>query len=298
MTAPEHIAIIGFGEVGSIFARDLKAAGVERITAYDPLFDDPESGPSRSAARLNVQACANAPEAATGASLVICAVTAAQALAAAKSVIGGIGQGAYFLDLNSASPRVKAQASRDIDAAGGRYVEAAVMTSVPPKGLKSAMLLGGLHAEGFIEWAAPLGLEAKFCSADVGVASATKMCRSVMIKGTEALLAECLLTARHYGVEKAVLGSLGDMLPNPDWEKLARYMISRSLIHGRRRAEEMREVARTVEDAGVDPWMSAAAAERQDWAARTAKGMDRADIDGTDLYPFLDAIIAAMKSED
>ena len=298
MAAPEHVAIIGFGEVGRIFARDLKALGVGTIAAFDPLFADPASGPSRAAAEQGVIACGSAPEAVVGASLVVSAVTAAQALAAARSALGGLGQGAYVLDVNSASPRVKAQASRDVDAAGGRYVEAAVMTSVPPKGLKSAMLLGGLHAEGFIKWAAPLGLEAKFCSADVGVASATKMCRSVMIKGTEALLAECLLTARHYGVEKAVLGSLGDMLPNPDWEKLARYMISRSLIHGRRRAEEMREVARTVEDAGVDPWMSSAAAERQDWAARTAKDMDRADIDGTDLYPFLDAIIAAMKAED
>jgi len=76
-----------------------------------------------------------------------------------------------------------------------------------------------------------------------------------------------MLTARHYGVEETVLDSLSDLLPVGDWEKLARYMISRSLEHGVRRAEEMREVAKTVAEAGVSPLMSGAAAERQDWAA-------------------------------
>lgn len=48
----------------------------------------------------------------------------------------------------------------------------------------------------------------------------------------------------------------------------ARYVISRSLIHGKRRAEEMRGIARTVEDAGVEPLLSRAITERQDWAWR------------------------------
>ena len=79
------------------------------------------------------------------------------------------------------------------------------------------------------------------------------MCRSVIVKGLEALLAESLLTARRHGVEEAVLASLPDLFPVGDWRKLARYMISRSLQHGRRRAEEMREAARTVAEAGVEP---------------------------------------------
>jgi phosphoglycerate dehydrogenase-like enzyme len=34
-----HIAIVGFGEVGTIFARELKAQGV-RISFYDILLDN------------------------------------------------------------------------------------------------------------------------------------------------------------------------------------------------------------------------------------------------------------------
>ena len=295
---PDHIGLIGFGEVGSIFARDLKALGVPRITAFDPLFADPSSKPSGNAVAGAVAACGSAAEAVRGAELVISAVTAAQALAAARSTLEALKPGAFVLDVNSASPGVKRAASEAVDAAGGRYVEAAVMSSVPPKGLKTPMLLGGSHAADFLGAVGDLALNAKVFSEEVGLASATKMCRSVMIKGVEALLAECLLSARHYGVEKTVLGSLGDLLPNPDWEKHARYMISRSLLHGKRRAEEMREVARTVEEAGLDPWMSAAAAKRQDWAWLRAQDLAPGEVDEPDLYRLLDAVRRAMQAED
>ena len=294
MAAPAHVALIGLGEAGRIIAGDLQARGVGRITAYDPLFEDPESGPSLNAAKLEIEACASASDAAQGAGLVICAVTAAQALAAAEAAAPGIGQGAYFIDLNSASPGTKAEAGRAIDAKGGRYVEAAVMSSVPGKGLKTPMLLGGTHAAAFLDYARELQMNASVFSETIGLASATKMCRSVMIKGTEALLAECLLTARHYGVEETVLGSLSDMLPNPDWEKTARYMISRSLIHGRRRAEEMREVARTVSEAGVEPLMSSAIAQRQDWAFARAQSLPAGAAEGEDLDEMLDAVRRTM----
>ena len=298
MTRPDHICLIGFGEVGRIFARDLKALGLGRITAFDPLFADPTSRPSRTAAEAGVEAGASAAQAVAGADLVVSAVTAAQALAAAKSTLDALAPGAFLLDVNSASPGVKRAAGEAVDAAGGRYVEAAVMSSVPPRGLKTPMLLGGAHAEAFLAATAGLDLDARIFSEEVGLASATKMCRSVMIKGVEALLAECLLSARHYGVEKTVLGSLGDLLPNPDWEKHARYMISRSLLHGKRRAEEMHEVARTVGDAGLDPWMSSAAAKRQDWAWLRAQDMAPGEVDEPDLYRLLDAVRRAMREED
>ena len=298
MSTPDHICLIGFGEVGRFFARDLKALGVGRITAFDPLFADPASKPSLAAAEAGIRPCASATEAVRDAGLVISAVTAAQAMAAAGPTLGALKPGAFLLDVNSASPGVKRAASAEVGAAGGRYVEAAVMSSVPPKGLKTPMLLGGAHAAAFLDFAKDLDLNAKVFSDEVGPASATKMCRSVMIKGVEALLAECLLSARHYGVEKTVLGSLGDLLPNPDWEKHARYMISRSLLHGKRRAEEMREVARTVEDAGLDGWMSTAAAQRQDWAWRKAQDMAPGEVEELDLYRLLDAVRRAMVAED
>ncbi|HWA22229.1 MAG TPA: DUF1932 domain-containing protein [Caulobacterales bacterium] len=287
-----RICLIGFGEVGQTLAADLRAAGVEDIAAYDILFAQAESAPSAAAKKLDVRAAANAAEAAKGAELILCAVTAASDLAAARSVIAGIGAGAFYVDLNSASPGVKQQAAQIIDGAGGRYVEAAVMTPIHPRRIASPTLLGGPHAHAFLERARPLGFNVTVASDQVGRASATKMCRSVIIKGLESLLTESMVSARHYGVEKEVLASLSDMLPIPDWEKLARYMISRSLEHGARRAEEMREVAKTVQEAGLDPLMSAACAARQDWAALHKNALSESD-----LGAMLDHLLRDIEAE-
>ncbi len=270
-----RIALIGLGEVGQILADDLCNAG--EIAAFDILFTNEDSMPSRAAAARNIARARTAGEAAQGAWLVISAVTAASDLAAAQSVAPSLARGAFFLDLNSVSPGQKLASAEAINAAGGRYVEAAVMTPFPPKRIASPMLLGGPFAEDFLNEAVPLGFSAKVFSEKYGQASATKMCRSVMIKGIEALLTESMLAARHYGVEKTVLESLSDLLPVGDWEKLAQYMISRSLEHGTRRAEEMREVAETVREAGIDPLMSLAAAARQDWAAIHKEALSEAD---------------------
>lgn len=263
---PEKVALLGFGEVGQIFARDLQAHGIRNIKAFDIAFDDSKSIPSRALKGSDVQACKSTVELARNSDLVISAVTADATLAAAQSLVPGIAKGTYVLDLNSASPGVKRAAAAAIDGAGGRYVEAAVMSSVPPQGIRSPMLLGGAHARDFLAAAEGLGLNAKVFSEQLGKASATKMCRSIIVKGFEAIVTESMLSARRYGVEESVLASLTDLFPHPNWPELARYVISRSLEHGKRRAEEMREAARTASEVGVEPVMSLPTAARQDWA--------------------------------
>lgn len=266
-----RIALIGFGEVGQTLAAGLRPRPPLELVAWDTQFVDPDSVPTLRAREASVRAAASGSEAVAGAALVISAVTAANSLAVAEAVAPALTRNAVFLDLNSVAPSVKQQAARAIDAHGGRYVEAAVMASITPRGVATPMLLGGPHAEGFLPLARQLGLSAaELFSSTVGLASAAKMCRSVIIKGLEALFAESLLAARHYGVEGTVLASLDETLPSGDWPALAHYLLSRSLLHGRRRAEEMQHVAQTVADAGIDPWMSEASVHRQHWAGAHA----------------------------
>jgi 3-hydroxyisobutyrate dehydrogenase-like beta-hydroxyacid dehydrogenase len=283
------VALIGFGEVGQILARELAAGAAPTLSAYDILFGDPASRPSQAIAGHAIRRGTTAADAVKDADLIVSAVTAAQDLEAARSIPGGLKPGAVFLDLNSASPGQKIASAEVIDGAGGRYVEAAVMSPFPPKGMGSPMLLGGPHAEAVIADLAAVGFSnIRLFSDQVGRAAAAKLCRSVMIKGVEALLTESLLSARHYGVEATVLASLSDLLPIPDWDRLAGYMVSRSVEHGVRRAEEMLEAARTVAEAGIEPLMSRAIAERQGWAADFPQALS----DPT-LIPMLDAILAA-----
>jgi 3-hydroxyisobutyrate dehydrogenase len=285
-----RIALIGLGEVGGVFARDLRAGGHSITAVFDIALADPASKAARQAREQSLPLAASTAAAAMAADLVISAVTAGSALAAAEASAAGLAHGPIFLDLNSVSPGTKREAAAVVTAAGGRYVEAAVMTSVPPHGIRSPMLLGGPQAAAFLPLAEALGMRAQLFSDAVGGASSVKMCRSIMVKGMEALVTECLLTARHYGVEREVLASLADTLPHEDWAGLARYMMGRALIHGRRRAEEMREVARTVTEAGLEPLQSAATAERQDWAALRGAALPAEALRTEDLGRFLDLV--------
>jgi 3-hydroxyisobutyrate dehydrogenase-like beta-hydroxyacid dehydrogenase len=264
-----RIALIGYGEVGRILAEDLAARA--RVAAFDLKLASDAGAAMRQHAQARGVTLADSPGAAVrDAELVISAVTASQAVAVARSCAPGMARGAFFLDFNSASPAAKIEAAAVINAGGARYVEAAVMTSVPPYRIKVPLLLGGPDASDLEPTLSALGFAPKVASAQLGVASATKMCRSVMIKGLEAMVIEAFTTARHYGVEDAVLASLKETFPGIDWEKQGAYLFQRVIEHGRRRSEEVREVAVTVREAGLEPWSAAGTAERQAWVADLA----------------------------
>jgi 3-hydroxyisobutyrate dehydrogenase-like beta-hydroxyacid dehydrogenase len=264
------IALIGYGEVGRILAEDLVAQG-HAVTACDlKLGGEAGNALREHASKVGVVLAESHATAVQDAELVLSAVTASQAVAVAQAAASAIGKGAFFVDFNSASPGAKIRASEIVNAAGGRYVEGAVMTSIPPYRIKVPLLLGGPHAASLQPLLDQLGFAAKVASDKLGVASATKMCRSVMIKGLEAMVIESFTTARHYGVEDAVIASLHETFPGIDWEKQAAYFFQRVIEHGRRRSEEVREVAVTVREAGLDAHSAAGTADRQAWIADLA----------------------------
>lgn len=267
-----RIGFVGYGEVGRILSEDLRAAGLS-VSAYDIKLDQAHAEtPLREHAREHgVTLVASAAELARRADFIVSAVTASQAVSVARACAPAVKAGAFFLDFNSASPGAKQQAGALVDGAGGRYVEGAVMTSLPPYRIRVPLLLGGAHAQALAPHLTALGFDAKPVSDRLGVASATKMCRSVMIKGLEAMVIESFTTARAYGVEREVLASLAETFPGIDWEKQGDYFFMRVIEHGRRRAEEMREAAQTVREAGLDPWSAAGTAERQAWVADAAQ---------------------------
>jgi len=277
MTAPStsprqwNVGLVGYGEVGRILAEDLRKQDV-KVTAYDiKLRSDQAGQPLRDHARSHgVTLTASHADLAAVADFIVSAVTASQAVPVAEACAGAVKPGAWFLDFNSASPGAKQRAAALVDAGGGRYVEGAVMTSVPPYRIKVPLLLGGSGAGELAPLLAELGFDARVASEKLGVASAVKMCRSVMIKGFEAMVIESFTTARAYGVEDAVLASLKETFPGIDWEKQGAYFFQRVIEHGRRRSEEVREVAETVREAGLTPWSAQGTAERQAWIADLA----------------------------
>jgi 3-hydroxyisobutyrate dehydrogenase-like beta-hydroxyacid dehydrogenase len=263
-----RIGLVGYGEVGRILAEDLRARGALEVSAYDRKLGGAAEAPLREhAGALGVKLRESHHELASGADLVVSAVTASQAVPVAEACAPAFRDQAFFLDLNSASPGAKQSAARIIDGAGGRYVEAAVMTAIEPRRLRVPMLLGGPHATALAPLLNAAGFDATVASDKIGKAAATKLCRSVVVKGLEAMVVEAFTAARAHGVEDEVVASLSETFPGIDWEKQGAYVFERTIKHGRRRAEEMQEAAETVREAGLEPWSARATASRQAWVA-------------------------------
>ncbi|KJC61649.1 dehydrogenase [Bradyrhizobium sp. LTSPM299] len=265
-----QVGLLGYGEVGRILAEDLRKQGI-KVAAYDIKLEREQGRPLREHADgIGVELMPSHADLAAWADFIVSAVTASQAVPVAEASASTIKKETWFLDFNSASPGAKQRAASIIDGAGGRYVEGAVMTSLPPYRIKVPLLLGGRGARELAPLLVTLGFAAKVASDELGVSSAVKMCRSIMIKGLEAMVIESFTTARAYGVEDAVLASLKETFPSIDWEKQGAYFFQRVIAHGRRRAEEVREVAETVRDTGLAPWSASGTAERQAWIADLA----------------------------
>jgi 3-hydroxyisobutyrate dehydrogenase-like beta-hydroxyacid dehydrogenase len=293
------IGLVGYGEVGTILSRALRESGIAWVGTWDALFLDSTRGQAMKAhAREDrVEPCESLAALFARADIVISAVTAANTLDVAVEAAPSVRPGTFFLDLNSASPATKANAAKLVDGAGGHYIEAGVMAAVPPHGLAVPMLLGGARAAHLAEKLVPLGFDMTVIDENVGMASAIKMCRSIFVKGLEAIVIEAYTTARRYGVEEQVIASLAETYPEIDWEKQGSYLFTRVARHGARRAEEMREAATTVREAGFDPWTSAAAAEKQAWVAALARSGVFRDLPGSASWrEYADKIIAATEA--
>lgn len=245
-----NITVIGFGEAGTIFASELVKN--HHVTVWDTKFIGDAGEAMRNKARIcGVHAAGSLVEALENAEWIFSLVTAGNSLNLVLECQPLLREGQSFLDCNSVAPGTKRQAA-ECCLGRANYVDVAVMAPVPPKRAATPLLIGGETGLQAVQFLQQSGLNASFGSNQVGDVSAIKMCRSVMIKGLEALTTECLLAARHYGVEDEVLASLHASFPSLGWDgDFPHYMISRVAEHGVRRAEEMREVVKMIEDAGL-----------------------------------------------
>ena len=264
-----ELGLIGFGEVGSTFARQFLERGDVSIAVYDVLFDDPEKSADKKAQAnaIGVRAAKSAADAARDARVVISAVTASSALDVASQATGYLHQGQFFFDINSASPGTKTAAAEKVKSSHAKYVEGAVMQPVSKPGIQVPILGGGPHAEELAAIMNSYGMNVTPVTTEAGRASAMKLCRSIVVKGLEAIMVDCAAAAKHWNVEDEVFGSLQETWPSIDFRDLAEYMGERVRTHGIRRAAEMREAAAMVEDMGMHPGLSLAIADAQERGA-------------------------------
>ncbi|PTY37817.1 hypothetical protein BGP77_15185 [Saccharospirillum sp. MSK14-1] len=282
------LAFIGFGEAGEAFASSLDRSGLADVRAFDVQSD---GALTERLQRAQVIGCASLAEALNGADWVISVVTADQANAVAIEAAALLSTGALFFDCNSCAPQTKQRSAAAITAAGGRYVDVAVMAPVLPARNRTPLLISGEHCDSALDALNRLNLNASIQAGPVGKASSVKMVRSIMVKGLEALTAECVLAGRLAGVEDDVLASLNASHPGADWAQRSAYNFERMLNHGGRRAAEMTEVCHFLNELGMAEPLS----ERTvSWQRRLGE-LNLAEAANDDVRVTADALISALK---
>lgn len=278
--------MLGFGEAARAFVSGWRASDAIGATAPISTYDIKHEDQSQRAELLDacrslgVDCAGNLRQALAGRAAVFSLVTADRALEAAQGAAAAIERDCFYLDCNSCSPSTKNAAAELINSAGGRYVDIAVMAPVHPRRHRTPMLISGsdgMHAHALL---GELDMSAEVAGDAIGQASAIKMLRSVMVKGLEALTAECMLAARRAGVEQAVLASLQASDPGFDWAARSAYNLERMMVHGARRAAEMDEVAATLRDLGLPDRMASATAQWQRQIAGLALSAEEPSLAG------------------
>ena len=296
-TRSQAVALIGFGEAGAAFAQgwhgrgivaDLKAYDIKTASADETV----RAGKWADYDKAEVAGCPSVAEALAGVSAVFSLVTADQANRAAVDAAPLMQPGTFFFDCNSCAPGTKRRSAETMEEHGILYVDTAVMSPVHPKLHRSPLLISGTRAEAALPVLKALDMDVRLVPGDVGRASSIKMIRSIMMKGLEALVLECVLSGRRAGVDEDVLNSLDATYPGFDWKAKAAYMFERTLAHGKRRAAEMQEVSKTVSDLGFPSAMSEATVGWQQIAGNL--GIDTSRLPTDDYRQLADAILAAL----
>ena len=256
------IAFIGLGEAASTIISGWGNNRANQIQAFDIKLqsDHTKEEIIARASKLNIQIKFSLKELIRDTDLIFSTVTADQALAVAKKVSMHLKKGAFFFDLNSCAPSSKQEACEKIQIFEGRYVDVAVMAPVYAKKHLVPLIISGdkaFQARAILE---KLPMDVKIIEGPVGKASSIKMVRSILVKGLEALTAECALAAVEADVLDEVFNSLSAEHPHFDIIKHSIYNFERSLSHGKRRAEELKEVSKMLEDLRLENHMSKATA--------------------------------------
>lgn len=259
-----NITIIGFGEAGPVFGKHLVDKGMT-VTAWDKLQENSATSKQQieKTQALGITPADSMHDAVSSANLVISTVTASQALAAAQQAADGLPSDCHWLDLNSVSPATKQAIYNEVSERHVLFTEGVAMDTVPAKGAQVPILLCGPESEQISQLLNDADLNTRSVSPELGAASTTKLLRSILIKGMEALFAESMEAAGKVGMQDEVIASLQATYPGLDWQQTAGYQLSRATLHATRRASEMREAQALVQQLGISPIMTAAIAQRQ-----------------------------------
>jgi 3-hydroxyisobutyrate dehydrogenase-like beta-hydroxyacid dehydrogenase len=260
------LGFIGFGEAAFNIALGLKGRRLDSIMAYDKFWNvEPQSRLiSERADKAAVKLAQCLQELIENSDIILSAVSADMAISLAQAAEPFLKKHQIYVDLNATSPMTK-EAVDAIISPNALFVDCAVMGPVPNYKHKVPVSVSGSGAKVFFETMTPFGMNISLMDTPAGSASASKMFRSIFMKGFVMLILEMLVAAREYKVEDEVLVSVKDTLSGAPLLEVINGLLGRGVIHSERREHEMDEVIATLETINVDGIMSRAAKAKLRW---------------------------------
>jgi 3-hydroxyisobutyrate dehydrogenase-like beta-hydroxyacid dehydrogenase len=260
-----RLGLVGYGEIGSTLGKGLRGAGLQPIFCYDKYaFDGPYADLIQSRAKdAGVTLVRSNRELADAAELIFSVTPGASSLESADAFAPVLDKRHTFLDFASATPKVKYGVAERLGNTGALLGDGSIM-GTPLNGYAMHMLSSGPAGPRVVDLLVPWGMSIAYVGEKLGTASGTKILRSVLIKGIEALIDEMVLAARAYGLDEAVLASASKTLTRPFMDTVASLTPS-GVVHAKRRSEEVEMAAEAVRDAGIEPLMTRATAARLRW---------------------------------
>ena len=243
------VAILGIGEAGGTFARELIRAGVQ-VCGWDP---NPRNLPDE------IHFASSNPAAVSGADIILSLNWASVAREVAAEVASTLQPGQLFADMNTAAPQLKREIAPIIEKTGALFVDAALMDPVPPKGLGTQVYASGSGAKRFAEMMTPLGMPVTCLDAEPGDAATHKLVRSIMYKGVAAVIMECLEAAEALHMTEYARAQMLKIIYD---EPMIDRFVTGSIKHAKRRVEEMEAVVEMLNSIGVSSFSSQAAVQR------------------------------------
>lgn len=265
--AQTRLGLIGYGEIGSTLGRGLRQSGLAGVAAYDKhAFDGPFADLIQRRARDAGVALVGSPAELAGCAEIVLGVTPGSAsLESAEAFAPHLSPTHLFVDVASGTPKLKQAVAQRLEPSAATVADASIM-GTPRDRHAMPILASGPGAEHMRDALAPWGMCIEVVGPVIGTASGIKILRSVVTKGLEALLVECILGARRYGVDGVVLASLGKTLARP-FADTVNGLLTTDVIHAGRRAEEAAMSAEALADVGIQPVMTRATAARLHWVA-------------------------------
>ncbi len=264
------LGLIGFGEVGSTLGRGFREEGIVEIAAYDKYAFD---GPFREliqerAGKANVPLVRSPQELAARSEVIIGVTPGVATDESAPALASHLTADHHNVHIAPATPKVKQEVGATLKASAAQIADASIMGTPHIDGHRLPILISGPAAQAFLEVMTPWGLKIEFVPGELGAASGIKIMRSVIAKGLEALLVECMLGASRYGIDQAVLASFDQFMATRSFTSMANFLITTGSIHAERRSHEAQMSADALIEAGIDPIMTRATAERLAWVSK------------------------------